>query len=113
MSVQCNTYVMIGVKIPYPEEATDEFYDKIEPYTDSSFGGIEHRDGLTVLLDGMNGEYMTIGKILAKTESYEGFEHPIEVHFNNEEFFHVASSIEEHFGIKNPKVGVWVISHYR
>ena len=70
MSTQINTYVIFGVELPYkPFEGRDDF----EPYTDSPFKGIEHHKGLCVLEDGMNGEYIIIGRVLAKTANNDHF----------------------------------------
>ena len=62
MSVQCNTYAMLGAIFNYDElkkafaDDEDAFYENFEPYTDNAFKGIEGKDGITVLFDGMNGK---------------------------------------------------------
>ena len=75
MSSQQNTYVMLGAKFPY-----DLFKGKseeIEPYMDSAFDNIYHNERLCILYDGLNAEYVIIGKVLAKTRNHAGFEDPI------------------------------------
>lgn len=87
MSVQCNTYVMIGAMFSYDElkakfssdkdDDEDSFYERFDPYTDNAFKGISGKDGITVLFDGMNGDYIAIGKVLAKSENHQGLQKPV------------------------------------
>jgi hypothetical protein len=77
MSSQQNTYVMIGAIFPYELFKGDEIYDKLEPYTDNAFDGIHNHKGICVLFDGMNGEYVAIGYVLAKSDNHEGLEAPV------------------------------------
>jgi hypothetical protein len=72
MSVQVNTYVMEGVLFEYA--ALEDRYEDFEPYMDSAFEGIKHKDGICVLFDGMNGDYVAIGRVIAKTENGQHFE---------------------------------------
>lgn len=80
MSVNANHYVMLGNKWRY-----DEFYDLIakkhgdvdvwrdeveEQYLDSANGGINNHNGICILSDGMNGEYVIVGYVLAKSGEY-------------------------------------------
>jgi hypothetical protein len=69
VSVQVNTYVVLGVQMPYIKDRYDEF----EPYMDSAFKGIHHHNGLCILSDGMNGAYTILGRVLAKTENWQPF----------------------------------------
>lgn len=73
MSTQINTYAMVGAILPYD----GELYDKLEPYMDDAFEGVQHHDGLCVLYDGMNGEYIAVGKVVAKSANHEGFVAPV------------------------------------
>ena len=79
MSVNSNTYVVFGIKLDY-----DELYDKIEnsnkedlweelldKYRESAFGPA--KEDFSIIPDGMDGEYVVIGKVLDKTEVYESF----------------------------------------
>jgi hypothetical protein len=87
MSTQLNTYVLVGVKLPYDHFSgddldTDADYEKLEPYMDSAFKGIEHHNGLCVLFDGMNGKYIAAGRVLAKTDESDGFNGAIDAHMS-------------------------------
>ncbi len=117
MSVNCNTYVIIGVQVPYDEKFKgDDNYEKYEDYHDSCNDGIHHHNGLCMLSDGMSGKYVVIGKVLKKTENHRGFyDGPIdlcEIDADGEERKYVGSLIKAQFGIdKEPTV--LVVSHYR
>lgn len=78
MSTQVNTYVMVGALFPYDMFRNADF-ERINPYTDSAFKGIHHHEGLCVLFDGMNGEYVAIGRVLEKTGNHDFFEYPIRI----------------------------------
>jgi len=75
MSVQANTYVMRGALVPYSEMKGR--YDELAPYMDSAFKGIHHKDGVCVLYDGMNGKYVAVGRVLAKTKNHQGLDEPV------------------------------------
>jgi hypothetical protein len=77
MSTQVNTYVMIGALFPYDLLAGS--YERLEPYKDGAFEGIRHHEGLCVLYDGMDGQYVAIGRVLEKTGNHNHFEHPIRI----------------------------------
>ncbi|ADJ22976.1 hypothetical protein Hden_1162 [Hyphomicrobium denitrificans ATCC 51888] len=80
MSTQANTYIMRGALFTYDEvkqHLGNEMHDRLRPYEDSAFKGIEHHNGICVLSDGMNGKYVAVGQVIAKTENGQGFE---EVH---------------------------------
>jgi hypothetical protein len=114
MSVQCNTYVMIGAVFPYT--AFKGKYEELEPYTDSAFKGIHHHNGICVLFDGMGGNYVAIGKVLAKTENFEGFYEPVfpegDLSVSElEEFGNVLEHANEH--VTDFVIKPLVISHYR
>jgi len=83
MSVNKNHYVMIGMKFGYDEffdlciesgaeDTTGDQWDTgpLVPYIDSFIHGIEQHDFLTVIIDGMNGNYVYVGHVVQKS-SYE------------------------------------------
>lgn len=117
MSSQCNTYVIIGAKFPYDTFSDDAIRERMEPYYDSAFKGIHHHDGLCVLRDGMNGEYVIIGKVLAKTENHLNFEQIIEIPHDPQAAYEIKTDIVQAFGdaigSDDFKVGPIVVSHYR
>lgn len=111
MSVQVNTYVIYGTLLPY--SACEDHYDALEPYMDD--GG---KDGVSVLYDGMNGQYVAVGHVLAKSEDDQGFEEPIHT-FEAEkkvgDYRKAAMKLLDEIGVVPSLSGFqWlVISHYR
>jgi hypothetical protein len=74
MSVQFNTYALWGVLLPYK----GDLYDAAEPYRDDAFDQeVNPKDNVTVLFDGMDGNYIAVGHVLAKSPNHEGFSKPI------------------------------------
>jgi hypothetical protein len=72
VSTSCTHYVMIGIKVPFPKDY-DTLYDLFEPYQDNSNRDeITVHNGLTVVVDGMCGDYMVIGQVLAKGREEDG-----------------------------------------
>jgi len=80
MSVQQNHYEIIGAKFGYNEFhkelmaakglTEEEVEDLLDDYHDSAFKGIQHHNGLCIICDGMNGEYVYVGHILQKSGNY-------------------------------------------
>ena len=85
MSVRNNHYVLIGVRYDYhssdflklfnfknESDFDDNFEAVVEPFLDSPSSGISSFGGLSILDDGMNGDYSIVGYILNKSDEYEG-----------------------------------------
>ncbi len=117
MSVQCNTYVMIGATFPYELFRDDDVYKKLEPFQDNAFKSIHHHEGLCVLIDGMNGDYVAVGVVLAKSADHEGLVAPLVIRTTAEETAGVATAITNSIGkivnLPEFKVTPIVLSHYR
>jgi hypothetical protein len=64
VSVDCKHYVLLGADIGYKND--DETYDKLEPYMDRK------SNKLDCIYDGMNGEYILVGKILCDGDGCDG-----------------------------------------
>lgn len=113
MSVQINQYLMFGVKLPF--EKSEFSYEKYEPYLDSPFEGIRHHNGLCVVDDGMNGKYMFIGRVLAKSLDGNHIEGPFdcttELSITNKDM--LSALIRTQFGIEKPEIKLWFFTHYR
>ncbi|MDB5707833.1 MAG: hypothetical protein JWN66_4949 [Sphingomonas bacterium] len=116
MSVQCNSYVLFGVILPY--ESIN--YERAEPYLDSAFEATANPSGnITVLLDGMSGEYAALGHVVQKTANFEGFPAPISIDdFPTSDINQWAADIMEAMiaiGIPTAphRFGWHVVSHYR
>jgi hypothetical protein len=117
MSVQSNTYVMVGVMMPY-DTLSEEQLEANEAYRDSAYGGISHHSGLCLIADGMGGKYIAIGRVLAKSDDQNGnygFNEPVDLaQLSTIGLVHeVERLITENFGIEEPDVRDWVFTHYR
>ena len=118
MSIQANTYVMFGAVLPGDTFAGDpDAYERLEPYMDSAFDGIKHHDGLCVLYDGMNGAYVAIGEVIAKTDEYnQGFEEPVTIGSTpptpHEELARKIDALLP-ANVQRPVLAWHVITHYR
>lgn len=111
MSVQVNTYVLRGAMLGY--EQLIERHEALEPYLDDPFEGIHHHDGLCVLIDGMSGEYVAIGHVIAKSRDGAQFDAPVALpppDAMSAELLKTA--IEALVGVP-VVIGDFVISHYR
>lgn len=116
MSVQLNTYVMYGVLLPFKRNLTDDQNDILEKYQDSAFKPeFNPKDGLTVLDDGMNGRYIAIGHVVAKSANYEGLNAPVILSSTPDYDSEALHSIITVLGFDPVQcnAGWLVISHYR
>ena len=77
MSVNATHYVVFGVVITDEIQVNDFFkieeshLDFMEDYHDNPYDPkiIPNKSGINVIADGMNGEYVVVGKILAKSNT--------------------------------------------
>ena len=112
MGVEANTYVLFGVKLPFEDYRSDEWYDKMTPYRDSAFKKVDNSLPLNIVDDGMNGDYVFVGKVLARTDIYGDIE-PTEISVPNKQ--EIEEKIEELLGIKtsDSEYKLWVFTHHR
>jgi len=117
MSVRFNTYVMRGLLLPYKKDMTDDQREILEEYQDSPFSpDTNPKDGLTALVDGMDGKYIAIGHVVAKTRANEGFGDAMAVDYltakyNSSRMLDIVR--ECGLSIDGAKLGWLIISHYR
>ena len=111
MSVQCNTYILRGALLPYAD--FKDRYDDLEPYMDSAFKGVHHHNGLCVIYDGMNGKYVAIGRVLAKTENHQGFDAPFTVSPATDHEDDMLRALVGSLARREVEIGTHIISHYR
>lgn len=113
MSVQSNTYVMAGVKLPF-DHFSDEQREAMDDYRDSAYHGIQHHNGLCVVDDGMCGEYTFIGRVLAKSIDEHGSGiPPTDCTVSEELRAEVAGLLIKHFDLAYADVRVWAFTHCR
>lgn len=108
MSVRTNQYVIYGVRLDY--DSVDKFwYDKYEDYIDSGYGDLTEKNGLTVIFDGMNGHYIFIGKVIARSDIDEPL---YGVTLLEPPATPLGSLIYQYFGVEDPDPKLWLVTHY-
>ena len=101
---------MYTVKLPY--DIADEPHEALSKFTDSAFN--PRKSGFVVLLDGMNGEYIIAGNVIASTDECMAFEKPIKiVQPDKEELELLKREIKQLIQADPPEIKHWVVSHYR
>jgi len=108
MSVQIVHYVIFGIKYKYIDD------DIFEEYEDSAFKSkIGNKDGITAIVDGMDGKYVFIGKILAKAsaERCDGFD-ITEISYTEDTVNLVISKCTELIGHIPNAPKLYVFTHY-
>ena len=118
MSVQRNQYIIIGCEYDY-DEFNENYNDDekyVEPYDDNAFDEkiIEH-NGLSMIYDGMNGQYVYIGKIIEKTKDYEVIERFCFDDYADEEEKDLINAIikTEFPKLPDKPINVYLVTHYR
>lgn len=74
MGVVQTHYIIVGLRLPFPDEDEDEDEDeKWSGYSDNGYiDEIGHVKGISIISDGMNGEYFLIGRIISKGVAEHG-----------------------------------------
>jgi hypothetical protein len=107
---------MLGVKLPFPKES-DGLHARFEAYDDNGYQPVKEYQGLTACFDGMNGRYIFVGKVLARSEINENLDGPLDLEEYtgpSTKWFResIAALISLQFGIQNPEVKLWFFTHY-
>lgn len=109
MSVRRNDYVVVGVKLPW----SDDVYGLLENdhYDNGYKPEITEHNGLTMIADGMDGKYIIVGKVLAKSMDYDGL--PMtECRATDIMRCKVKTAVRETLNIDDPEVRVWAFTHW-
>lgn len=115
MSTSTQQYIIQGVRIPYKNDTYELYEDYID---DLRTDLITHHNGLRVLYDGRNGEYIVIGRIIAKSARYETIDGPFRIpDIDVTQAEMVAALINSNFPGHDidPLVDIstWFVTHYR
>jgi len=111
MGVQRTHYVMLAAKLPFDTFDFDKDYKKYHQYEDNGYEfKVTEHNGLTIISDGMNGEYVFIGKVIKKVLEYDALVPTNCSVFSPEERYIIADSIKIEFGIE-VVVDVWAFTH--
>lgn len=117
MGVNVNHYIMYGVRLKFSDFPGD-FLDNIpDEYDDNQYSPFVSNNDIHVVADGMNGDYVFLGKIIHRTNCDDGFASPILVTLTNEEKIRIRMRIRDDLGqyfvTQEPaKFGLWIFSHY-
>lgn len=109
MSVNVEIYCLVGVLLP--TAALKGELDQLEPYMDG-----DGKDGLRVIYDGMNGDYLAVGRVVGKGNDSDGhLDHPVIFeHLSSEEvvdlWIKIAALVSSK--VEVPAIRCLVISHY-
>lgn len=112
MGVRVKTYVVFGTVLPYSwwQERTDAERTRLEAYFDDDLR--EVRDGITVLVDGMNGKYVVAGKVFNKTKFDQPFDEPIQLYVLPDNMESILTGINHVIG-EHFRHYTWIIvPHY-
>ena len=124
MSVQINQYIMLGVRFDWDEfygqcvkqfqVVEDDVYDSVEKYRDSAYDGIVEHNGLSVIDDGMNCDYVIVGKVIEKTLEDDNIFGLHAIEFDEVEVARIKTAIVDQFGYPEERVlvKVYVFGHY-
>lgn len=105
MSVETRSYVMIGAKFPFAEY--DARRGLLDTLRDADPGD------LTIVVDGMNGEYAIVGVMIAGTTDSGHFEHVVAVEdWPADRIKALHKQIGKLFRGRDFKIRVYVFTHY-
>lgn len=77
MGVCATHYVVAGVKLHYkeafPNSDSDSDSERFDEYFDNAYSDeIINKNDISIIADGMNGDYVVVGKIIAKAVAEHG-----------------------------------------
>lgn len=126
MGVSSTHYIILGAKItpqqlkaqmpPCPEDVCIEDWSCVflEDYEDNGYQKkITSKNDLTSVYDGMCGEYVVIGKVLAKGVDGDGL--PMtKAEYKQSDLLQIKNKIENHLGLKidSDDIGLFVFTHW-
>lgn len=124
MSVREIQYIVYGVKMSvqeYKERYNPENNDDLEDSFHEEYKGRTPHKKLNVIYDGMNEEYVVIGKVIIRAESHDGDGMPLtRLVLDMDEEVLVAQSLSENFGISRAEQQrgklyptFWAFTHYQ
>lgn len=123
MGVYRTDYIMLAHRILNIEERNNLFLSKFgdidtidNPYEDNAYSQEKvSYNGLTMVSDGLCGNYCFIGKVLVKVVDfengipmYDGSRNPAKDYMKDI----VIDTLKQEFNIEYPDVRLWVFSHY-
>ena len=111
MGVQSNQYLIYGAKLNYEDYKGEEWYEKFEPFMDSAFDEVMNPGGLTCLFDGMNGNYIIIGRVIKKSTNLNSIEYFKFTDVNKELAEMTRLLVKAELGIEE-EIVLHLVTHY-
>ncbi len=123
MGVNVNQYLIYGVKKScqwekeWEQQHEKNFYDTFEEFMDGSAFNkkICNKDGIFCLIDGMDGRYMFIGRVLDKGSDEDPMvadnKPRLLVPPDENDIADIRDSIKRNFGL-DEELGLWLVTHY-
>lgn len=112
MSVQSNQYLIYGARLVF-DRYGDGDYERFKKYCDSPFETNDlNPNGLHCLFDGMNGEYVIIGRCLKKSAEGESIDYALIEPVSHDLAEMTRLLIKAELGIQAP-MQLHLITHYR
>ena len=109
MSTQINQYLIYGAKLDYVKYSMDARFEKFE---DNAFDDKMNPNGLHCLCDGMNGDYIYIGRCLKKSSNNEFLSDTEIVPFDPDLAEMTRLLIKSELGIEED-MKLYLVTHYR
>ena len=104
-------YIILGMKFDYKTFMVIHEGDNFDEWEDNPYREeITTNDRHIVLIDGMNGQYVIAGLIIAKSID-SGFD-PISLIATNEQIVSVSNWLTSNLGINQLDIKHWIVSHY-
>lgn len=124
MSVREVQYIVYGIKLSvqeYKERYNPENNEDLEDTLHEQYKGRKPYNKLNVIYDGMNEDYVVIGKVIIRAESYDGEGMPLtRLVLDMDEETLIAQSLSENFGISRAEQQrgklyptFWAFTHYQ
>lgn len=115
MSVQWRTFYIHGSRYEYEDFKKLYKYKEIEDYLISNWDeDIKEKNSLSIIYDGMDGEYVFVGKIIHRSDMYRGFQEVIEVKQPDQlEEANIMIDIENNFQkLPSNDIKAYLFTHY-
>lgn len=129
MSTQTNQFLMWAIRLPFSfskdwtaenhkRGGEQEFYEHFEKFIcdDSAYeDDIKHEDGIFLLMDGRDGRFIFIGRVLAKAKDEDllGDDKPVEVkQLTESEKEFIKESVNRNFSVAG-EFKYWIATVYR
>ena len=120
MGVEMDHYVMFAVKFPSLDYFVEQVCGSEETYEQLTDAVNEEENGIEEISDGMSGDYVFIGEVLAKGDEFEGI--PVtkcsDIEFTQDDKKALVKKVAQALcvplesGKYEYEVGIWAFTHH-